>query len=109
MVGDKKDFETFTWNIDTECSTCSKRQQTVALSSCEAEYIALPATVQEALWRSGIKSHISSKKEPMQICYDNQHAIFIALNCGRHSKTKHNDHLEKDKFNLNYVSSSETT
>ncbi|XP_062714121.1 uncharacterized protein LOC134290909 [Aedes albopictus] len=31
-------------------SWCCKRQQTVALSTCEAEYMALSAAVQEVLW-----------------------------------------------------------
>lgn len=93
-------------------SWCSKRQQTVALSSCEAEYIALSATVQEAIWWNGIRSHFYKNDQPLNICCDNQSAISIASGGGFHPKAKHidirhhfiQDTLSKGEFKLTYVS-----
>ncbi|XP_055603735.1 uncharacterized protein LOC129751963 [Uranotaenia lowii] len=68
------------WNV--------KKQPTVALSSCEAEYMALSRTIQEAMWWTNLRSQIF-EEEPVLIHCDNQGAISIAGNGAYNPRTKH--------------------
>ena len=87
-----------------------KRQQTVALSTCEAEYMALSAAVQEALWWRRLRGRIKME-EAITIHCDNQSAIAVARNGGYHPRTKHidirhhfiRDALEKGEVAVDYV------
>lgn len=58
----------------------TRKQPTVALSTTEAEYMALAAAAQEALWIRGLaqKLKINSCNEPIQINCDNRGAIDLA-------------------------------
>ena len=58
----------------------SRKQPTVALSSCEAEYIALAAAVQESLYLSQliIDLGVCSQSESVLIYEDNQGTIALA-------------------------------
>ena len=70
----------------------SQKQTCVALSTAEAEYIALAAAAQEATWmRKLMKDFHESQAEPVTIYEDNQSAICIARNPQSHHKTKHVD------------------
>lgn len=71
-------------------SWASKKQQAVAISTCEAEYYALSGAVQEAIWWKGLKSQLT-KEETLQVCCDNQSTIAVAESKGFHSKAKHID------------------
>ena len=79
----------------------SQKQTCVALSTAEAEYIALAAAAQEATWmRKLMKDFHESQAEPVTIYEDNQSAICIANNPQSHHKTKHVDikyHYVRDK------------
>lgn len=81
----------------------SKRQSTVALSSMEAEYMALSAASQEAIWlkQFGQDFDTNIKSNPVQIACDNQSAIAVAeSNCYR-ARTKHIDirhHYIRDRI-----------
>jgi hypothetical protein len=68
----------------------TRKQTTVALSSAEAELIALNEAAKEVVWVSSIleEMHYIVKK-PMQIMVDNQSAIKIAHNDIEHDRTKH--------------------
>ncbi|XP_058828384.1 uncharacterized protein LOC131688229 [Topomyia yanbarensis] len=84
---------------------CCKRQPTVALSSCEAEYMALAATVQEASWWRGLLAQFGQEK-PIEIRCDNQSAISIAKNGGYTPRTKHIDirhHYIRDALEQNII------
>lgn len=70
------------WNV--------KRQPTVALSSCEAEFMAMSRTIQEALWWQSMLEQIFGKQE-MDILCDNQSAICVAKNGSYNPRTKHVD------------------
>lgn len=93
-----------------------KRQPTVALSTCEAEYMALAATVQEASWWHGLLAQLG-RKQPIELRCDNQSAICIAKNGGYTPRTKHidirhhyiRDALDKKIVQLTYVSTDEQT
>ena len=70
----------------------SKKQPVVALSTTEAEYVALSAATQEAVWLSRLLSDIKAPPQmPILIKEDNQGTIAIARNPVSHSRTKHID------------------
>uniref|UniRef100_A0AAV1TS81 Polyprotein n=1 Tax=Peronospora matthiolae TaxID=2874970 RepID=A0AAV1TS81_9STRA len=70
----------------------SKFQRTVALSSAEAEYMALSLCVQEVLWTRAILTDMGMvQMNATQIWEDNQGAIALAQNAGYHARTKHVD------------------
>ena len=73
-------------------SWMSKKQATVALSTAEAEYIALSAATREAIWLRRLLTDIGVPlKGPTVIHEDNQGAIAIARNPVSHARTKHID------------------
>lgn len=79
---------------DGPISWMSKLQSTVALSSTEAEYMALSTGSQEAVWlRSLLRDMkiISPSPDPVIIYGDNQGSLKLAKNPHNHSRTKHID------------------
>jgi len=90
----------------------SKFQKTVATSTCEAELMALAATVQEAIWlkRLLLELDTTKKGQPMQIHEDNQGAIALIRDHKFSTRTKHMDikyffvreHFHGGEFDLNY-------
>lgn len=58
----------------------SKKQQTVALSTCEAEYMALSATAQESLYLVNLINGMDNVLEyaPVTVFEDNQGAIALS-------------------------------
>jgi hypothetical protein len=69
----------------------TKKQRTVALSSTEAEYMALTEATTEALWFQTWISEIFKRTIPITIYCDNQSAIALAKNDVFHQRTKHID------------------
>ncbi|KAG8502831.1 hypothetical protein CXB51_000478 [Gossypium anomalum] len=68
----------------------SKKQQTVAQSTAEAEYIAVAAAVNQAIWLRKLLSDLNEEQsEATEIMVDNQSAVAIAKNPVFHGKTKH--------------------
>ena len=73
-------------------SWLSKKQATVALSTAEAEYVALSAATQEAIWLRRLLTDVGEPLEdPIVINEDNQGAIAMAKNPVGHARTKHID------------------
>ncbi|WOG92347.1 hypothetical protein DCAR_0311611 [Daucus carota subsp. sativus] len=71
-------------------SWSSKKQQTVALSTCEAEYIAAAACACQAMWLGYILGELNlAKEDPVTIYVDNKSAISLAKNPVSHSRSKH--------------------
>lgn len=69
----------------------SNLQSVVALSSTEAEYIALAESVKEAIWLKGsISAMIKGKCEAKIFC-DNQSALALSKNPTFHDRKKHID------------------
>ena len=107
-------------------SWSSKRQATVALSSTQAEYMALTQTTKEATWLRLLMTEIGlldSENQHAQIQTlenegaitvnrDNQRAIALANNPVFHSRTKHidiqyhyiRDEISAGRIKLTYVS-----
>ncbi|KAG3120244.1 hypothetical protein PI125_g1340 [Phytophthora idaei] len=70
----------------------SKFQRTVALSSAEAECMALTLCTQEVLWtRAMLKDMGHEQVGATRVWEDNQGAIALASNAGYHARTKHMD------------------
>ncbi|KAF2354098.1 hypothetical protein FHG87_015148 [Trinorchestia longiramus] len=69
----------------------SKKQNIVALSSCEAEYIALTYAVQEGIFLEQLLCDMDGYDEPVGIFVDNRGAIDLAKNLVHHQRSKHID------------------
>ena len=68
----------------------SKKQSCVALSTAEAEYMALSSAAQEAVWLQELIGDINDRPaSPVEIFEDNQAAINIAKHPQFHGRTKH--------------------
>ncbi|RYC77798.1 hypothetical protein BFJ63_vAg19328, partial [Fusarium oxysporum f. sp. narcissi] len=96
----------YVFNVDTGAiSWSSKRQPTVALSSCEAEYMGQTQCTKEAIWLRGLLRELLAqyKHGDLQttILYgDNQGAIAMAKTPQFHARTKHIDlqwHYVRDR------------
>jgi hypothetical protein len=71
---------------------CSKRQNTVALSSTEAEYIALSSAVCDVIWLKQLAEEIKvNMSDPIIIYCDNQSTIKLAELDAFRPRTKHID------------------
>ena len=68
----------------------SKKQSSVALSTAEAEYIALSSATQEAMWLRQLLSSLKDfpLSEPTIIYEDNQSTICMAKNNQSHGRSK---------------------
>ncbi|KAI7974601.1 hypothetical protein EIK77_004065 [Talaromyces pinophilus] len=83
--------------INNPISWNSKLQKTVALSSCEAEYMALKEAVKEAIYLSNIFNYLNDNLKlgytPSipKIMVDNQSTIRLGENPEFHKRTKHID------------------
>ncbi|KAG0478031.1 hypothetical protein HPP92_012750 [Vanilla planifolia] len=72
------------------CSSSSRKQTVVALSSAEAEYVAAARAIAPAVWLKRILEDIGEKQEePMTIFHDSKSAIAISENLRSHDRTKH--------------------
>lgn len=69
----------------------SRRQHTVALSSTEAEYMALSSATQEAIWLKQFEEQFWPNKKPIHIHCDNRSAIHLAETETYHPRSKHID------------------
>ena len=92
----------------------SKRQTSVALSSAEAEYIALALATQEVLWIRYLQMEMDvTCKTETTVHMDNKSAISIATNQGYTPRVKHihlrvhfvQDHIEQGEIQLKHVPS----
>ncbi|KAL6182226.1 hypothetical protein ACLB2K_043649 [Fragaria x ananassa] len=71
-------------------SWSSKKQETTALSSAEAEYVAAASSACQAIWLRRIFEDMGEKQEnATRIFSDNKSAIAMAKNPVCHNKTKH--------------------
>jgi hypothetical protein len=85
----------------------SKKQATVALSTAEAEYMAISAAVQEIKWLVQLLTEMQIKvKLPVTLYCDNQAAISISENDVHHHRTKHIDirhHYVRDEIRNKFI------
>lgn len=71
-------------------SWASKRQETVALSTVEAEYMAFTRATQQAMWISMFMDEVAlTQQRPVNIYADNNGSISNTQNNKNHRRTKH--------------------
>ena len=71
-------------------SWSSKKQASVALSTCEAEIVAAFEAGKEAVYISGLASELDEHDgSPIDLFVDNKSAIHFAYNPEHHQRTKH--------------------
>ena len=96
---------------DMLISWASQKQNTVALSSCEAEYVAT-VTACQGMWLNKLVSELSGIDETMvKLLVDNMSAIVLTKNPVQHSRTKHintrhhfiQKYVEDKKIQVDYV------
>lgn len=75
----------------TPISWSSQRQEVVALSTAEAEYIALFQGTKESVWLRRMMNELGLKQNCVPIFVDNQAAIKLANSNEHHKRTKHMD------------------
>ena len=66
-------------------------QATVALSTAEAEYMAITEAVKEAIWLRNIYGELTQDVRRLEILCDSQSAIFLTKDNMFHDRTKHID------------------
>jgi hypothetical protein len=94
----------------------SKKQAIVALSTCEAEYVAASSTVCEAIWLRNLLKELEHPKEESTVIYvDIQSAIKLEKNLVQHGRSKHTDtrfhflkdHVKQKTIELQYCHTTE--
>ena len=69
---------------------CSQKQDTVALSSCEAEFMAGTEAARQAIWLHDLLSEVTGQsREKITIRIDNQSEIALTRNPVFHGRSKH--------------------
>ncbi|CAJ2663689.1 unnamed protein product [Trifolium pratense] len=69
----------------------SSVQSIVAMSTTEAEYMAVAEAAKEALWLTGLVKELGVEQGGVQLHCDSQSAIYLAKNQVYHARTKHID------------------
>jgi len=93
----------------------SRKQRTVALSSIEAEYMALSDCTKEALYMSRLYKQLMNVPCVIEIFCDNRGAIELSMNPLYHKRTKHiharyhfiRESVAEKKVKLSYCSTNE--
>src|SRR6202012_5074213 len=92
-ITDRKSVSGYVFKVyGCTVSWISRKQQTVSLSSTEAEYIALATAASEAIWLRGLLKELNHEQfKPTKIYEDNQASISIAQDPKEHKRMKHID------------------
>ena len=80
----------FNWQ-DVQSHGKAKGKLAIALSSTEAEYMAMSSAAQEAVWLRRLLLNLGFSQKPTILYEDNQGAIALSKNPKSHSGTKHID------------------
>jgi hypothetical protein len=96
-------------------SWASKKQNSVALSTAEAEYITAGNCCAQLLWKRKILRDYGYKLSKVPLLCDNESAIRMSDNPVEHSRTKHidiryhllRDHQQRGDIDIAYVSTKE--
>lgn len=106
---DRKSTTGYLFKLFEQCIICwqTKRQQTVAASSTEAEYMALYEAVKEALWLKSLATSINIQiPDEIPIYEDNMGCISIANSPTSYKRSKHIDikyHFSKEQVEKNVI------
>ena len=93
-------------------SWSSKKQNCVAFSTAEAEYVAAGACCSQLLWMRQTLQDFGCRFTKIPLLCDNESAIKLANNPINHSRTKHidirhhflRDHIAKGDIEIHHVS-----
>jgi hypothetical protein len=96
-------------------SWASKKQNSIALYTAEAEYIAVGHCCAQLLWMRQTLRDYGYKLTKVPLLCDNESAIRMADNLVEHSRTKHiairyhflRDHQQKGDIEISYISTKE--
>ena len=66
-------------------------QSLVALSTIEAEYMAITEATKESLWLTGLVKELGIQQGGVELYFDSQSAIYLEKNQVYHPRTKHID------------------
>jgi len=115
-INDRKSTSGYLFQIYGS-SVCwsTRKQSTVAISSTEAEYLALASAIQEAMWLKGllVEMCVIGADEQIVLYEDNQSCIKIAEEPRKHQRLKHldtkynfiNESITNNEIKLEYVQS----
>lgn len=92
-TGDRKSTSGVAYFLGTSLVTwSSQKQKVVALSSCEAEYMAAATAACQGVWLSRLLAEITGKEAtPVDLYIDNISAIELSKNPVHHDRSKHID------------------
>jgi hypothetical protein len=77
---------------DSLITWCSHKEKTVALSSCEAEFMAARATAMQAMWLRNLLSELTRTKPKLVTLFvDNNYAVQLMKNLVFHRRSKQID------------------
>jgi hypothetical protein len=93
-------------------SWSSKKQNSISLSTAEAEYIAAASCCTQLLWMRQTLKDYGVSLGPVSLLCDNESAIKIAHNPVKHSRSKHidirhhflRDHVARGSIAISHVS-----
>lgn len=117
-IKDRKSYSGYMFKVGSNMISWEcKKQNCVALSSTEAEYVALSEASKEAVYLHRLVNYIAKNRSSMSVklFVDNQSAITLANNPVAHRRTKHIDirynfvrHCITEKLiQLEYISTEE--
>jgi hypothetical protein len=110
-LDDRRSVTGFVFLLNGPISWQSKKQPTVALSSTEAEYMALSQATKEAMWLRSLLGELGyAQGHPTRLLGDNQGSLALSSNPVQHSRSKHIDirhhfireAIEDEKIMLEY-------
>lgn len=114
---DRRSITGYVFSLSSNSSSISwksRKQQTVALSTCEAEYMSMAAAVQEAKFLLKLlSSMLGNVFSGVTLFCDNQGALALAKNPIQHQRSKHIDikyhfirsEIQNGVVNIEYVPS----
>ena len=75
---------------DNPITWCSTKQEIVALSSCEAEFMAATEAAKQAIWLQELLSEaVGKESKSVVVKVDNKYAIALSKNPVFHGRSKH--------------------
>ncbi|GJU45967.1 uncharacterized mitochondrial protein-like protein [Tanacetum coccineum] len=90
LMMDEALLDTFFYLGTSPITWCSQKQTTVALSSCEAEFMAATAAACQAIWLWELLAEVAGlERQKVIIRVDNKSAIALSKNLVFHGRSKH--------------------
>jgi len=88
----RKSMTSYVFNLfGTAISWKSTHQHIVALSTTEAEFVALTEAIKEGVWLIGILREFGVQQDSIEVYCDNQSVVHLSKHQGYHERTKHID------------------